>query len=108
MSDKRVKGCPNENCKDYKKIRYKAEDRFCKSCGSELIFVCSKCWTPLADDDQKKKICAKCEAKREDRKENIINTAKKIGEGTVAVIALVPTVLKTVPTLIEKIPTKKE
>ena len=41
MSDKRVKGCPNESCKAYKKAKYKAEDRFCKDCGTELIFVCS-------------------------------------------------------------------
>ena len=29
MSDKRVKGCPNDKCKDYKKTKYKAEDKRC-------------------------------------------------------------------------------
>ena len=108
MSDKRVKGCPNESCKAYKKTKYKAEDRFCKDCGTELIFVCSKCWTPLAGNDPNKKICAKCEAKAQDRKEKVIDTAKKIGSGALAVAAVVPAVLKEIPELIDKLPVDKK
>lgn len=105
MSDKRVKGCPNESCKAYKKAKYKAEDRFCKDCGTELIFVCSKCWTPLAGDDPNKKICAKCEAKAQDRKEKVIDMGKKIGG---AALAVVPLALKEIPELIDKLPIKKK
>ncbi|MBR5341636.1 MAG: hypothetical protein IK151_06900 [Erysipelotrichaceae bacterium] len=107
MSDKRVKGCPNDKCKDYKKTKYKAEDKYCKACGSELVFVCSKCWTLLASDDPKKKICAKCEAKAEDRKEMIINTGKAIGNGALAVAAAIPAAVKIIPKVIDKLPTKK-
>lgn len=108
MSDKRVKGCPNEKCSDYKKTKYKAEDKFCKACGSELIFVCSKCWTPLAGDNSSKKICAKCEAKAQDRKEKIIDTGKKIGQGALAIAAIVPTAAKSIPELLDKLPIKKK
>ncbi len=105
MSDKRIKGCPNDKCDDYKKIKYKAEDRFCKSCGTELIFVCSKCWTPLAGDDPKKKICAKCEAKREDRKEKLIQTGKRAGQAVASLAAVAPAVLKLITKVL---PTNKK
>ena len=93
MADKSVKGCPNEECPAYKKIKYKADDHFCLKCGEELIYVCDKCWTPLSGNDKKIKTCAKCQAKAKDRmahlKENAVNAAKVAGTAAVAAAGVV-------------------
>ena len=76
--DKRVKGCPNPNCpKAEGKTKYKSDDRYCVSCGNELVFVCAKCHGPLDDEGPKHRICAGCEAAAEDRKANGASMAKK-------------------------------
>lgn len=107
MADKRVKGCPNIECTEYKKTKYKSEDVYCKKCSSKLVLVCSKCWTPLAEDNPKKKICAKCEAKAEDRKERIIQKGKIVGQNALAVLAVVPAIIKVAPEVLKKIASNK-
>ena len=94
MSDKRTKGCPNEKCKEYKRIKYKAEDKYCKACGSELIFVCRRCWTPLSGDDQNRSICVKCEAKDQDRREKLKKNVKRAAEAALTLAALIPAAFK--------------
>lgn len=87
MKDRRVKCCPNENCehnRNRKKHLYNAKDRFCTSCGSELVFACAKCFGPISDDGPKHKICMSCEAKAEDRKEKVRAVGGKIAAGACA------------------------
>ena len=69
--DKRIKGCPNIKCeRNSEHYKYKAEDRFCTKCGSELVFMCPKCYGKLADVNSKHKLCSKCEALIDDKKHN--------------------------------------
>ena len=63
--DSRKKGCPNEGCDmNKKKHRFKADDKFCSKCGTELVFVCPKCFSRITDDGPHHKYCALCEAKQ--------------------------------------------
>lgn len=79
--DNRVKGCSNIDCERYsKKYKYKSTEQFCSLCGSKLILVCKECFRKIEDVDIKHKICASCEAKKEDNKENALkNVAKVVG-----------------------------
>ena len=103
MPDRRVKGCPNENCSAYKKIKYKTSDDYCSKCGSQLVLVCSKCWTPLSVDDRKVHICDKCEAKAADRKQKVNDVVKHAGEVVIGVVPAVVAVVKSAPEVIEKL-----
>lgn len=81
MRDKRTKCCSNEDCEHgskRKKYKYSAGDLYCKACGSELVFVCSKCLGPLADQGLSHKLCMTCEAKAKDRKDNVAGAGKKV------------------------------
>lgn len=72
--DKRVKGCPNIKCeRNSEHYKYKAEDSFCTKCGSELVFMCPKCYGKLADLGPEHVVCDKCAAIKDDRK----NSGKK-------------------------------
>ena len=74
--DKRIKGCPNAECnRNQKKYRYKATDKYCTICGSELVLVCQDCFQKLADMGFGHIRCGSCEAEREDRKHS---TPKKL------------------------------
>lgn len=88
--DRRVKGCPNEECVmhlDKKKID--ADDEFCPKCGTKLIYVCAKCFTEIEDLGLKHKKCKRCEAETEAKKEKAKDIAKgaagKVGAAGVAV-----------------------
>ena len=38
-TDKRKKGCPNEECEQHqKKVKLKATESYCSKCGTELIY----------------------------------------------------------------------
>lgn len=89
MKDKRVKCCPNEACSHdlkRKKPTYSVEDRFCKSCGTELALACARCLGPLSDRGPKHKICERCEAEIADKKAKAKETGGKAlaGAGAVA------------------------
>lgn len=80
--DKRIKACPNAECnRNTEKYRYKATDKFCTICGSELVFVCADCFKKIADVDSDHVRCAYCEAKREDLKHNRSKKIASIKEG---------------------------
>ncbi len=77
--DKRIKGCPNENCEQrQKKIKYKSSDEYCPKCGSRLIFVCNKCFSQIEDIDPSHKICKRCEAESQEKKDKVIDIAKGV------------------------------
>ncbi len=67
--DLRKKACTNENCKSYKLKKYSANINYCPECGTKLIYVCSShnCFKPLDISEPKHRICAECEAKRDDK-----------------------------------------
>ena len=84
--DKRVKGCYNLTCKNYRKeVKFKVTDNYCSNCGKELVFVCADCFEKIEDMGPEVKLCVECEAKKEAKKEKIkagVDTAKKIaGKG---------------------------
>lgn len=79
--DKRIKGCPNAECnRNQKKYRYKATDKYCTICGSELVLVCQDCFQKLADLGPKHVRCNSCAAEREDRKHRPEKRAKHIAD----------------------------
>jgi hypothetical protein len=84
--DKRVKGCYNLTCKNYRKeVKFKVTDNYCPNCGKELVFVCADCFEKIEDMGPEVKFCKECEAKKAAKKEKIkagVDTAKKIaGKG---------------------------
>lgn len=94
---KRVKGCLNSNCKEYRKTYYKESDEYCVKCGTKLSYVCKhpKCFKQIPDN-VKEAYCPVHIAERKDRKEKRGNTLKKVGGGALALGGLVLTVGKTV------------
>ena len=86
LKDKRVKGCYNLTCKNYRKeVKFKVTDNYCPNCGKELVFVCADCFEKIEDMGPEVKLCKECEAKKAAKKEKIkagVDTAKKIaGKG---------------------------
>ena len=84
--DKRVKGCYNLTCKNYRKeVKFKPTDNFCPNCGKELVYVCADCFEKIEDMGLEVKRCRDCEAKHAAKKEKLkagVDTAKKIaGKG---------------------------
>ncbi len=80
MSDKRKKGCPNEECSQhYKKIKMKSEYMYCPICGSELVYVCSKCFDEIEDSGPKHKICKRCEIEAKEKRDKVVANVKGAG-----------------------------
>lgn len=93
--DKRVKGCYNLTCKNYRKeVKFKQADNFCPNCGKELVYVCASCFEKIEDMGATVRFCKECESKRAEKKEKIktgVDTAKKFASKGAAVA---PTVVK--------------
>ena len=78
--DRRSKGCPNSECERNKRhYLYKATDSYCTICGTQLVYVCPKCYRKLDDQGPKHIICSSCEAEREDRKNDFSKRMQGIG-----------------------------
>jgi hypothetical protein len=90
MKDKRVKGCPEPSCQKFSsKYKFKAEDKYCTACGSELVFVCAKCHGPIDDaEGPTHRICAGCEANNKDRVAKIQHGAKNVAAAVASVGAV--------------------
>lgn len=70
--DKRVKGCYNLACKNYRKeVKFKATDNYCPNCGAELVYVCSGCFEKIEDMGLEVKLCKTCEEKKAAKKEAV-------------------------------------
>lgn len=77
--DKRIKGCPNENCpENIKKKKYSADDNFCKKCGMPLIYVCAICHKEI-EDIAGHRLCMSCEAAQKDDGGKLAHAAKNAG-----------------------------
>ena len=100
---KRVKGCLNSKCVEYKKTYYKESDEYCVKCGTKLSYVCKhpKCFKQIPDN-VKEKYCPPHLAERQDKKEKPGDTAKKVGGGVLAAFGVAVTVGKTVVDVVRK------
>ena len=76
--DKRVKGCYNLTCKNYRKeVKRKATDNYCSHCGAELVYVCAKCFEKIEDMGPEVRFCKECEEKQAAKKAKIKAGADK-------------------------------
>ena len=93
---KKVKGCLNNSCSEYKKTYYKETDEYCVKCGTRLSYVCKhkKCFKQIPDDI-KEVYCPIHIAEKQDKKEKRGDTLKKVGGGVLMVGATIITVGKT-------------
>ena len=63
--DKRIKGCPEPGCARHNEhYKYKPSDRFCTLCGSQLVFVCAKCFKEIEDTEDQRRYCEDCKPKK--------------------------------------------
>jgi len=75
--DRRVKGCPNEDCRMHStRKKFSSRFNYCPECGSELIFVCEKCFSEIEDLGPEHRKCRLCEAEEAAKKEKVKDTAK--------------------------------
>lgn len=83
-TDKRVKGCSNPECVNHiKRIKMKPDDEYCPKCGSELVFVCKKCFSEIQDIDEDHRVCIHCIEEAREKKEKTIEKAKDYGKKAV-------------------------
>ncbi|MDP2750514.1 MAG: hypothetical protein Q8O89_06810 [Nanoarchaeota archaeon] len=80
---RKIKGCGNELCEAHKKkLTFKESETFCSKCGKTLVGVCKDCYTQLSADADK--LCVRCHAKHEDRKDKAMKFAAGFGTGALA------------------------
>lgn len=100
---KRVKGCLNSNCTEYKKTYFKGSDEYCSKCGAKLSYVCKhpKCFKQLPDNS-KENICEFHIAEKKDNKDKARKVLKEVGIGVLAVGGTILTVGKEVLDIVDK------
>lgn len=63
--DKRTKGCPEPGCARHNEhYKYKPDDMFCTLCGSQLVYVCAKCFKEIEDTGDQRRYCEECKPKK--------------------------------------------
>ena len=63
--DKRIKKCPEPGCtRHIEHYKYKPSDRFCALCGSQLVFVCAKCFKEIEDTEDQYRYCEECKPRK--------------------------------------------
>ena len=63
--DKRIKGCPDPGCARHNEhYKYKPTDQFCTLCGSQLVYVCAKCFKEIEDTEDRRRYCEDCKPKQ--------------------------------------------
>lgn len=77
MKKKRIKGCLNCNCEDYKKTQYKETDELCAKCGTKLSYVCKDCFKYIPEDS-KEAYCPTHSSERKDKRDENWGKAKKV------------------------------
>lgn len=79
--DKRIKGCPDPECERHiEHFKYKSTDKFCTRCGSQLAFVCAKCFEPIEDTEDQRRFCEACKPKESKDSENLQKPSKNNSE----------------------------
>lgn len=94
---KRVKGCLNSACSEYRKTYFKTSDDICPKCGAELSYICKHhgCFKQLPTDS-KEKFCAVHLAEKRDNNEKRWNMAKKGAAALGSFALVVGTIVKAV------------
>ena len=93
--DKRVKGCTNKNCERcYKKFKYKAMENFCSLCGTNLTYVCEKCFSEIEDIDPYHRLCSTCEERKVENKQKVKSAAEQSKKVAIGVATLAPSIVK--------------
>lgn len=102
--DKRIKGCYNLECKRYRKeYKYEVTDNFCTICGTPLVFVCTECFEKIEDRGPEHKLCEACEAKHQERRDEMNQRVDKVKEVAAVGVKIVPGAIA----LAQKEPVKK-
>lgn len=99
-----AKGCPNSECAAHKKkTLFKSSINYCPECGTKLAAVCKikGCYTFLNDDS--KKLCARCDAKRADRIDKTKKAGAAVGSAIVTAVGIIATAGEDVLQLASKI-----
>lgn len=75
------------------KKKFNSKVNYCPECGEKLIYVCKAhgCFKPLDEAEPEHSYCRECRTKREDRKEKVIDVAKK-GAETASVFVIAPAI----------------
>ncbi len=58
--------------------KFSSRFNYCPECGSELIFVCEKCFSEIEDLGSEHRKCRLCEAEEAAKKEKVKDTAKSV------------------------------
>ena len=107
--DLRKKACPNECCKTHRKKKFNSKVNYCPECGAKLIYVCKAhgCFKPLDEAEPEHSYFNECRTKREERKEQAIDVAKK-GAQVVGVVAVpaIKVLQKEAPKIAEQVAEK--
>ena len=109
--DKRIKGCPEPGCARHNEhYKYKPSDRFCTLCGSQLVFVCAKCFKEIEDTEDQRRYCENCRptqskdgtGKQKPPKEKKPKEKKEPGKGKEAVAKSVAVIKGKAPEIKDK------
>lgn len=80
-NDRRKKCCPNEQCEMHKKKKTKkASEKYCSICGTQLVYVCAKCFKEIEDKGVEHRVCRHCEAQSNSRTAEFADKGKQILE----------------------------
>ena len=88
--DKRVRGCMTPDCAIHRsKKLLKYDMLYCKSCGNPTVPMCKTkgCYTPITEEDWHKTICEKCEIEKQEKRDKIVDLAKKAPKAIPAAVA---------------------
>lgn len=100
---RRVKGCLNSKCTEYKKTYYKPTDEYCVKCGTKLNYVCKyrKCFKLIPDNVQEV-YCPVHLAEIKDRREQRSSKAVKAGGGVAAFLGIASGAYTVIKSFIKK------
>ncbi|MBR4896230.1 MAG: hypothetical protein IKZ41_07370 [Clostridia bacterium] len=91
-NDRRKKGCPNSSCERNKnKVKLPATEEYCPKCGTNLVYVCKKCFCQIEDTGREHTLCLSCQAQKEERNKKIIDKSKNIGTAVLVTAGTVAT-----------------
>ena len=82
--DKRIKGCPEPGCiRHIEHYKYKPDDMFCTLCGSQLVYVCAKCFKEIEDTEDQRRYCEeRRKTKKRKRKKSRIKAKRPSPEAS--------------------------
>ncbi len=100
---KRVKGCLNKKCSEYKKTYYKNTDEYCVKCGTKLVYVCKHkgCFKQIPDKVNQK-YCPIHLAEKKDKRDKQGKSVAKVGGGVAGFTIAVLGTMKLIGDIVRK------